>query len=173
MHCSQEHHARAHFDDIITAVTLIVDWPPQVNECHGLLHTHIWSSIAQHSSTPCSVGLPQPIICDDFILITFSFILFYLNSGTGCEALHKWVHTSLSHRQRPSHTGTEKHTHEKVCFCLIIYGKLSALMLNNTFKEVNQNLRISLQIHAGGIGEKNVFSWSQERNGWERVLARN
>lgn len=27
-------------------------------------------------------------------------------------------------------------------------------MLNNTFKEVNQNLRISLQSHTGGIGEK-------------------
>lgn len=49
-HPSQAHYAGAHFDDIIIAVTLIVDGPLWVKGCHGLLHTHICLSIAQHRS---------------------------------------------------------------------------------------------------------------------------
>lgn len=56
-HRSQAHHAKACFDDIIIAVTLIPDGPLWVKGCHGLLHTHIWLSIAQHSSIPYQKSL--------------------------------------------------------------------------------------------------------------------
>lgn len=88
--CSQTQHAKACFDDIITAVTLAACRPLWVKRCHGLLHTRVRSPNAEVSAviSPRSVALQQQIIRDGFILITFSLIFFYRHAAM---AMPHWL----------------------------------------------------------------------------------
>lgn len=87
---SQTQHARACFDDIITAVTLAACRPLWVKRRHGLLHTRVHSPNAEVSAviSPRSVAPQQQIIRDGFILITFSLIFFYRHAAM---AMPHWL----------------------------------------------------------------------------------
>lgn len=140
--CPQTKHARACFDDIITAVTLAACRPLWLKRCHGLLHTRVRSPNAEVSAviSPCSVALQQQIIRDGFILITFSLIFFYRHAATphwlwNIPQVGVSLSTGIYTKQEPgAHTFAQKSA-----FVQLIKKKLAWWTLLYNWKEMERN----------------------------------
>lgn len=115
--------------------------------------------------SPCSVALQQQIILDDFILITFSLIFFYLYStmphwlqNTLQVGAHMalWAHASIHNE----HWNTQWHF-EQVYFCIIwkkTWSTNYAAWAARLFSEKTRRIFIFFPQHIKQAGDSKMFN---------------